>query len=280
MDRPAFQFYPGDWRRDLALQSCSLRAKGLWIEMLCLMHDGDPGGHLAFNGLNLEERLPRMVGGDVDEVEQSLGELEAAGVFSRTEDGVIFSRRMAKDSHISKVRSKSGKKGAAAKHFAKAKPVANAVAKPQQTVADADADAETVAKEGAAKKKPAAVNGQAVRCSWDLLKAITTWKPDHRLASNDRTQDLNWVDKQAPHFDKLERLDKVSWDRIGKVLAWLPTDDFWPPNIQTGAKFRKQFDRLEAQSKKSSRSKPVQQDWSHLDRDNDDDWAVPDGLDK
>jgi len=30
--RPAFQFYPGDWRRDTALQSVSLAARGLWIE--------------------------------------------------------------------------------------------------------------------------------------------------------------------------------------------------------------------------------------------------------
>ena len=30
MKRPAFQFYPSDWRKDMALQSCSVAARGLW----------------------------------------------------------------------------------------------------------------------------------------------------------------------------------------------------------------------------------------------------------
>jgi hypothetical protein len=51
--RPAFQWYPGDWRRDTALQSCSIAARGLWVEMLNLMHDGEPYGHLTAGGVQL-----------------------------------------------------------------------------------------------------------------------------------------------------------------------------------------------------------------------------------
>jgi hypothetical protein len=38
MKLPAFQFYPGDWRKDPNLCRCSHAAKGVWIDMICLMH--------------------------------------------------------------------------------------------------------------------------------------------------------------------------------------------------------------------------------------------------
>ena len=39
-------FYPGDWFKDPALRSVSLAARGLWIDMLCLMFEGDHRGYL------------------------------------------------------------------------------------------------------------------------------------------------------------------------------------------------------------------------------------------
>jgi hypothetical protein len=63
--RPAFQFYPGDWLRDMALRSCSMEARGLWIEMLCLMHDAVPYGHLRmrrFESFQKAVASPRISG--------------------------------------------------------------------------------------------------------------------------------------------------------------------------------------------------------------------------
>ena len=34
MKLPAFQFYPGDWRKDPNLCRCSHAAKGVWIDMI------------------------------------------------------------------------------------------------------------------------------------------------------------------------------------------------------------------------------------------------------
>ena len=48
--RPAFQFYPGDWRKDVQLRSCSVAARGLWIDLLCVAHECEPYGHLMING--------------------------------------------------------------------------------------------------------------------------------------------------------------------------------------------------------------------------------------
>lgn len=112
MKRPSFQFYPGDWRRDSALQSCSLVARGMWIEVMCVMHECIPYGKLSVNGQPMTvEQLARIVGESATVTRRIMDELEQAGVFSRDEQGIVFSRRMVKDGHISDVRSAAGKQG-------------------------------------------------------------------------------------------------------------------------------------------------------------------------
>jgi len=44
MKRPAFQFYPADWRNNAKLRRCSEAARGAWIDILCLLHDFDEYG--------------------------------------------------------------------------------------------------------------------------------------------------------------------------------------------------------------------------------------------
>lgn len=111
--RPAFQFYPGDWLRDMALRSCSVAARGLWIDMLAMMHDGTPYGFLRVNGKKIdEETLARMVGAKKREVVGFLVELEAAGVLSRDEDGTVYSRRMIRDEATREARAAGGAKSA------------------------------------------------------------------------------------------------------------------------------------------------------------------------
>jgi hypothetical protein len=66
--------------------------------MLCLMHEATPRGVLLINGKGINERqLSALVGSTPKEVESLLAELEDAGVYSREEDGTIYSRRMRRD---------------------------------------------------------------------------------------------------------------------------------------------------------------------------------------
>lgn len=112
MKRPAFQFYPSDWRKDPALSACSLAARGLWIELMCIAHESDNYGHLSINDKPMTSaQLARMVGETPALVAKLLAELEGAGVFSKTEDGIIYSRRMVKDEHIRNTRAAAGKAG-------------------------------------------------------------------------------------------------------------------------------------------------------------------------
>ena|SRR6202035_2146522 len=91
------KFYPADWR-DALLRNCSLGARGLWIDLMTYMHESEPYGHLliagrppAINTIALHLARPAA------EVKRAMEELEANGVFSKTGDGIIFSRRMVRD---------------------------------------------------------------------------------------------------------------------------------------------------------------------------------------
>lgn len=110
--RPSFQFYPGDWLRDVSLRRVSPVARALWIDMLCLMHDGEPYGHLRSGGADIEmPELSRATGFTPGESRRAIQELERAGVFSRTDGGTIYSRRMVRDERLRNVRAASGRLG-------------------------------------------------------------------------------------------------------------------------------------------------------------------------
>jgi hypothetical protein len=112
MKRPSFQFYPSDWLRDTALRSCSTGARGLWMDMICFMHEGSPYGHLKVGDkVILPLNLARMVGDNSDLVADWLLELSQAGVYDTTKDGVIFSKRMVRDENLRQIRAAGGSKG-------------------------------------------------------------------------------------------------------------------------------------------------------------------------
>lgn len=109
---PWLKFYPSDWRSDPRLRMCSMAARGLWIEMIALMHEAVPYGHLLVSGLSpTTAQIAVLAGAPSDQIPGLLGELEAAGVFSRTKDGVIYSRKMTRMAKKSALARKNGKFG-------------------------------------------------------------------------------------------------------------------------------------------------------------------------
>jgi hypothetical protein len=110
---PAFQFYPGDWRKDMGVQSLSFHDRGVWWEMLCLMHESERRGVLVLNGQAMsEEALSRVLGLDKQTLTTTLTSLLTSGVASREEDtGAVYSRRMVRDQYLRKVRTEAGSKG-------------------------------------------------------------------------------------------------------------------------------------------------------------------------
>ena len=112
--RPASQYYWGDWFKDLALQACTLPSRGLWHEMNCLMHQGEPYGHLTMpNGKPIGPvELANLCKISTSLCKKLLAELEGNGVFSKADSGAIFCRRMVRDEDIRNRRAAGGKEGA------------------------------------------------------------------------------------------------------------------------------------------------------------------------
>jgi DNA-binding Lrp family transcriptional regulator len=119
MKRPSFQFYPADWRKDVELRSCSIAARGLWVEMMCLAHECDPYGHLTVNGRAM---TPANIAGQVglapNQCSKLMQELLDNGVARRTDEGVIYSKRMVEDERARETRAEIGRQnGVKGKEF-------------------------------------------------------------------------------------------------------------------------------------------------------------------
>jgi hypothetical protein len=110
LSAPWLKFYPSDWRADPALRMCSIAARGLWMEMLCIMHEATPRGSLRINGRPVTDKQMAALAGVAD-VTRLLSEMEEAGVFSRSEDGTIYSRRMMRDEEKAAQDKANGKQG-------------------------------------------------------------------------------------------------------------------------------------------------------------------------
>lgn len=113
MKMPALQFYPGDWRKDLAVQALGYHDRGVWFEMLCLMHESDERGVMLLNGAPMaEEVIARLLGLDNQTFNQTLSNLITYGVAKRrATDNAIFSKRMVEDERLCQIRREAGKKG-------------------------------------------------------------------------------------------------------------------------------------------------------------------------
>jgi 5-methylcytosine-specific restriction endonuclease McrA len=106
------KFYPADWRADAMLRLCSIAARGLWAEMMCIMHEAERYGSLLVNGRRIDKKqLAGLAGISERECTTLLFELEGNGVFSRDEDGTIYSRRMRRDHEKAEKAIRDGLKG-------------------------------------------------------------------------------------------------------------------------------------------------------------------------
>lgn len=125
-------FCPGDWMRDPAVRTCGLAARGLWFDMLCLMWEGPARGYLQHgNGQPVTPaQLARAVGAAAEQIEELLAELESADVFSRTDEEIIFSRRIVRDEVLRQEQAATGGKKAAKR--TPSGPATDAVAIPAQ----------------------------------------------------------------------------------------------------------------------------------------------------
>lgn len=113
MKLPAIQFYPADWRKDPGVQALDYFDRGVWFEILCLMHESSERGKLLLNGEPMpDDALARVLGLDNQTLTKVLTTLLRFGVASRDQGtGALINRRMVKDENLRQKRAECGKKG-------------------------------------------------------------------------------------------------------------------------------------------------------------------------
>jgi hypothetical protein len=113
--QPSFQFYPGDWLKDAELRVCSHFARGLLVDLLCIMFEAKHRGRLCRPDGETpwtdEQIVDTSAGGSREDKLAALAELEANGVLKRDSSGILYSARLIRDEEIREERRESGSKG-------------------------------------------------------------------------------------------------------------------------------------------------------------------------
>lgn len=92
------------------------------MRMLSIMARSKKKGFLLDGESKMESKtLAKLTGESVPLIETLLAELQSHSVYSQTDDGVIFNRRMARESEISDIRAEAGRLGGRPKSKPKAK---------------------------------------------------------------------------------------------------------------------------------------------------------------
>lgn len=95
---PSSVWYWNDWALDPAVRLCSMAARGMWMEMLAIAAAATPYGHVQVGDKPCSaDDLAQLTGQRKQDVSRWIRELDTNGVFSRTEDGTIFCRRMVRE---------------------------------------------------------------------------------------------------------------------------------------------------------------------------------------
>jgi hypothetical protein len=98
------KFWWADHQGDPKLGPCSLAARGLWMELLCIMHSATPAGYLLINDKQPTNAklalIARCSGRQLVKLLQELGD---AGVYYKTAEGTIYCKRMVKDAEATEM---------------------------------------------------------------------------------------------------------------------------------------------------------------------------------
>jgi DNA-binding Lrp family transcriptional regulator len=121
-------FYTGDWLKEPTLRASSLAARGLWMDMLCFMHESPRRGYMMLTPIlpMKTAHIARAVGITEEECHELLKELYQNGVAAYEELETIgscwYSRRMVRDEATRQKLSDAGKRGGRPRSEASTKP--------------------------------------------------------------------------------------------------------------------------------------------------------------
>ena len=248
--RPAFQFYYKDWLSDTALRCCSLAARGLWMDMLCIMWTAPRRGYLeTAKGPILPETLARMVGATDAEAMRSLCELDAAGVYETDSNGTIYCRRMMREACGTDAKSEAGRRAARMRWGMRndGSPSASASASASPSASASSSTTKPV-QGGAGGDSPAAPD-VGVRLAKFLQAEL---KKHHPRA----TPTAGYLDADALRIIA----PRIPEDQLLDLIRWAAADPHWGPVLLArggpGVKLREHFDTLHARWASRASARP------------------------
>lgn len=201
MRRPSFQFYPADWRNNANLRRCSWEARGVWVEVMGLMHDSDTYGVLQWP---LKE-IAQALGAPVKLVQElaNKGVMKGADkglteafvytprtgrkdldpkVLVASQDGPLwYSSRMVKDEYLRAIRGEQTRFGDEPKPTPKAAPKGGlgATSSDGSTSSSSSTTSSSLrSEEGAPKASAVSLKAYIERCRKDGCKPIP---PEHPI---------------------------------------------------------------------------------------------------
>lgn len=202
MRRPSFQFYPADWRNNANLRRCSWEARGVWVEVMGLMHDSDIYGVLHWP---LKE-IAQALGAPVKLVQELASKgvmkgrdkgLAEAFVYTprsgrkdgepvvlvASQDGPIwYSSRMVKDEYLRSVRGEQTRFGDDTKDQPKVAPKApiGATSSDGSTSSSSTTSSSSLRSEEETSRKAVTLKSYLEACRKESRKPIP---PDHPIRS-------------------------------------------------------------------------------------------------
>ncbi len=110
MKYPHIPLYTGDWMKDTELSLCKPATRGVWIDLLCAMHDRNRCGELR----GTSEQLSRLARCSPVDVENALTDLQTTGaalVEHRNGSWMVANRRMRREADTREKRALAGSIG-------------------------------------------------------------------------------------------------------------------------------------------------------------------------
>lgn len=225
-DQPYLPLYVQDVLTDEKLIECSAEAQGVYFRLLCILHKQNEYGCFLLKQKykqstqqveNFATALAKPIAISFDVIKKALIELLDEKVLF-IEDNKLCQKRMIKDAEISEKRALAGKSGGRRtaeknKSFAKAKKQANTES---ENVIENESKNETVVFEKGVEK---------------TFDRCLEFFPPHLHPKNPGP----WMET----IDKLNRIDKMPFEKIIEITQRTRSDDFWAKNFLTLPKLRK-----------------------------------------
>lgn len=108
-NQPYIPLYVGDWMKDPKLSLCSPATRGVWMDMICRLHELNQGGKITANVQQLA-RLCRCSDVEMQAAIVELQTTDSAEVYERNGSFTIVCRRMKKAAELSAKRKQAGSK--------------------------------------------------------------------------------------------------------------------------------------------------------------------------